>query len=264
MDQARYWKKLFGIELFKFKFVALYWLNRLFRICLPKLRSQQAYWAQRGTVYMEEILASGYLEHERFFQDLLIQEIGSLGCGSCFEGGCGFGWNLRRIKEDMPQARVGGIDFSLTQLNNAKTYMRGFDIPVVQADNCAMPYRDDAFDIGFSVGVFMNIHPAKIEVALREMIRVSRRFIIHIEYDDTRTTAALRQKRAFKTNIVSHDYNKLYEGLGQKTVKLMTYKDFGDAYRAYSETIQGPVERWEGFEGPEKYVFIVIEKRRDR
>ncbi len=90
------------------------------------------------------------------------------------------------------------------------------------------------------------------------MMRVCKKYIIHIEYDEQHTTPELRKKRAFKTNIVSHDYQALYIALGVRDIKITTYQDFEGAYWEHARTIRRTLERWEGFEGPEKYTMIVI------
>lgn len=252
-------EKIFGIELFKFQYYAKLLLFKLLGIRLPKLRDQRGYWQKRGQVYMYEIFSSGYLEREKFFQDMLIEELKNLDFESFFEAGCGFGWNIRRVKEEFPHVRVSGIDFSATQLKNGEQHLKGIDIETVEGDICKMPFEDNKFDIGFSLGVFMNIHPSKIDLAIMEMMRVCKKYIIHIEYDQDNTTAELREKRAFKTNIVSHNYKSLYESMGAKIIKFLTYKDFGEVYRKYQQNISSKLERWEGFEGPEKYIMIIVE-----
>jgi ubiquinone/menaquinone biosynthesis C-methylase UbiE len=207
---------------------------------------------------MEEILSSGYLDREVFFQNLLIDKLKGFEFGSFFEAGCGFGWNIKRVKEEFPAVRVGGLDFSISQLANSKKYMGDENITGMGADICSMPLKDDAFDVGFSLGVFMNIHPSKIKSAIREMTRVCGKYIIHLEYDENHTTPELKEKRVFKTNIVSHDYKKLYEELNLKVVTFSTYKDFGKKYYEHAKSISSNLDRWEGFEGPEKYVFVVV------
>ena len=84
--------------------------------------------------------------------------------------------------------------------------MEGMEKRLAMGDNRAMPFADNAFDVGFSVGVYMNIHGDDIEIALRELVRVSGKYIIQFEYDENHTTPELRETRAFKTNIVSHHY----------------------------------------------------------
>jgi SAM-dependent methyltransferase len=127
----------------------------MFGVKLPKLHDQHDYWKHRGEVYMDEITSSGYLEREGFFQDLIVYEMKDVDFQSSFEAGCGFGWNIRRIKEEFPGKKVAGLDFSFTQLKNSARYMEGFDIPVINGDNCLMPFKNGSFDIGFSLGVFI-------------------------------------------------------------------------------------------------------------
>jgi ubiquinone/menaquinone biosynthesis C-methylase UbiE len=208
---------------------------------------------------MDEIMASGYLDREIFFQNMLIRTLKQIDFSSFFEAGCGFGWNLKRVYEEFPGVTVGGLDFSLTQLANALTYLGKRRIPIINGDNCHMPFKVNTFDVGFSLGSFMNIHPTAIKQALKEMVRVCRKYIIHIEYDENNTTDELREKRAIKRNIISHDYLSLYKELGKKTLEFDTYKDFEKAYNDHLKTVTSSLDRWEGFEGPEKYIFILIE-----
>lgn len=254
-----YWKKVAGVDAFKMEWYAKYYLYKLLGISLPKLADQRDYWVRRGEVYRDEILSSGYLDREVFFQNMLIDELRGLEFDSFFEAGCGFGWNIGRVKREFPRARVGGLDFSLSQLGNSREYLSDCPLPVVNGDACQMPFKDNAFDVGFSLGVFMNIHPRKIESALREMLRVCGRYVIHLEYDQKHTTADLREKRAFKTNIVSHDYKGLYESLGARVIKFLTHEDFGRQYHKHACGIATDLDRWEGFEGPEKYIYILVE-----
>jgi len=257
IKSSKYWKTFLGIELFKIKYYFQLFLYKYFSIQLPKLKDQKNYWKDRGQVYMDEILHSGYLDREIFFQNMLINFLKKTEFSSFFEAGCGFGWNIKRVKADFPNVRVGGLDFSITQLENVKSYVKPFNIPIVNGDNCHIPFKDDAFDIGFSLGVFMNIHPSKIHLAFKEMMRVCKKYIIHIEYDEDNTTKELKEKRTFKSNIISHNYKKIYTQLGAK-VQLKSYKDFGEQYKNHYATLKSNLQRWEGFEGPEKYIFIVI------
>ncbi|MDP3428550.1 MAG: class I SAM-dependent methyltransferase, partial [Humidesulfovibrio sp.] len=224
-----------------------------------KLRDQRDYWAWRGQAYRDEILASGYLEREVFFQDMIMQELEQGRYASAFEAGCGFGWNVKRVKEQFPRMRVGGLDFSWPQLRNMQDYKPALAIDAAQGDACGMPFVDNAFDVGFTLGVFMNIHPDKISLALAEMVRVCRKRIIHVEWSARYATPELAEKRAFKTNIVSHDYDDLYAQLGIKAAKVLTHKDFGQAFRDHERMVSGTLDRWEGFEGADKYTVYVFD-----
>ena len=89
-------------------------LYKLFRITLPKYKSQKNYWKNRGIAYMNDFFHSKYEQREVFFQNLLIENIKNLNFESAFEAGCGFGWNLKRLQDEFPSKRVGGLDFSET------------------------------------------------------------------------------------------------------------------------------------------------------
>jgi len=205
-------RKFLGIPWFKWDYKAKEFLYRRFGLRMPKLWSQHQYWLRRGKDYCDDFMRSGYERFEIFFQDLLIDELKGLDFDSFFEAGCGFGWNIRRVKSEFPDKFVGGLDFSHTQLVNGKAkYMQGMDLVLTEGAATRMPFADGAYDVGFSLGVFMNIHPARIGHAIDEMIRVCRKAVIHLEYDENHAVPELRERRAFKTNIVSHDYRALYE-----------------------------------------------------
>lgn len=257
-EATRYWRRFLGIEWFKADHYFRHYIYRYLGITLPKLKEQKSYWLKRGPSYMSDFLESGFHDREVFFQNMLIDALRRVEFDSFFEAGCGFGWNLRRVKEDFPDVRVGGLDFSEGQLANARKYLAGLPVEPVFGDNCAMPFPDDHFDVGFSLGVFMNIHASQIESALREMVRVSKKYIIHLEYDENHTTEELREKRRIKRNIVSHDYLGLYKKLGQEVVAFHTYEDFGDAWAKHQADISSRFTRWQPFEGPEKYIFIMV------
>lgn len=253
-----YWKKFCGIELYKLDWYLRYFLYKFLRINLPKIRNQRNYWTERGRFYMDEILTSGYLDRERFYQDMLVDELMSVDFRSCLEIGCGFGWNLKRLSQTFHNSTIAGIDFSSTQLENSKIYLRDQKTFVVHGDALSLPFKDKCFDVVFTLGVFMNIHHDFIKGAIQETIRVCKKRIIHIEWDANRTTKRLKERRAFKTNIVSHDYYELYKEMNCNVVKLLTYKDFCEEFYSYQKKLTSIVNRWEGFEGPEKYIFIVI------
>lgn len=239
-------------------------LYRLLGVTLPKFKDQQNYWRKRGKTYIHDFLDAAFVDRETFFQDMLIDHLRTLQFDSAFEAGCGFGWNLKRLKTDFPHCCVGGVDFSLAQLDHARHYLAGLNIDTVCGDNCTMPLGDNAYDVGFSVGVFMNIHPDKIEDACKEMVRVSRKYIFHIEYDQRNTTEKIHNSRITKRNIISHDYCDIYKNLGCNVVKFLTHKNFGQNYLAYQEKLSSRIKERKfvatpSFEGAGKYVFVMVE-----
>ena len=258
MRSSGYWKKFLGIEVFKIQYYFKWFLFNFIGVRLPKLKSQKQYWADRGSSYMREFIEENYVDREIFFQDLLIGQLQSLEFDSLFEAGCGFGWNIKRVKDEFPGTRIGGVDFSIPQLTFSKDYLQGYQAETCYGDICEMPLKENAYDIGITVGVFMNIHPSQIYEATKEMTRVCKKYIIHIEYDENNTTSELKMRRSFKTNIVSHDYRRLYQALDKEVVQFHTYKDFGETYSLHVKNLLKPLESWEKFGGSAKYILTVI------
>ncbi|MCX6259352.1 MAG: methyltransferase domain-containing protein [Bacteroidia bacterium] len=250
-----------GIPRFRINYNVKKYLYKCFGIRLPKLKNQRDYWLNRGNEYCDEFRNKGYENLEIFFQNLVVKELKELRFDSIFEAGCGFGWNIKKFQQEFSKADVGGLDFSHTQLLNGKSkYIRDDRILLTEGDATKMPFRDNAYDVGFTLGVFMNINKNKIDKAIDEMIRVCRKYIVHMEYDEKFAAQDLRERRVFKTNIISHDYKKLYESRGLRVHKFLTEKDFGNSYQEFIKDKIDKVERWEQWEGPSKYILLIVEK----
>lgn len=100
---------------------------------------------------------------------------------SIIEVGAGAGDNLRAIdmiydRSKMP-IRLMGCD----PHEGARTAMA--DVAEVMPGEIAeLPYSDDAADMVFTSGVLVHIPPAELIRAMSEVLRVSRRWILSIEY----------------------------------------------------------------------------------
>lgn len=255
-------RKILGIHKYKIDYFIKKLLYECFHIKLPKLEDQRQYWLNRGNVYCEEFYNTKYEKLELFYQNLLVDRVKALDFNSVFEAGCGFGWNIKRLKHEYPDKEVGGVDFSHTQLLNGRDkYLKNNSITLFEGDICRLPLKNDCYDVGFSVGVFMNINLKKIDAAIDNMVRVCRKYIIHLEYDENNATEQLRERRAFKTNIITHDYRRLYESRGLKVRNFFTHHDFKDKYDDFMrDKKQGLENLWEDWEGESKYILILLEK----
>jgi ubiquinone/menaquinone biosynthesis C-methylase UbiE len=259
------WKKSWGkkilfIETYKINFLLKKFLWKVLKITLPKLKDQEDYWKGRGQVYREEFFDSGYVDREIFFQDQFIKILKDLEFDSILELGCGFGWNLNRIKKEL-NVNISGIDFSNTQLDNAKIFLENDSkIDLKQGNIAKLPYKDNSIDILFSFGVFMNLHKDLVNEAIDEAIRVSKRHIIHVEPVNEFYTKKLLENRIFKTNIISHNYINLYKERGLKLEKFLSYKDLENDHSMFLEKIKSSFKRWEPMEDCSKYTYSVFSK----
>ena len=108
------------------------------------------------------------------------------------EVGCNIGWNLVYL------ARLGirqlyGIEPQAYAVERAR--QRRPDFGVLQGTAFDLPFRDGWFDLAFTSGVLIHIAPGDVGTAIDELYRVSRRWIVAIEYD-----GATEQAIAYRGN----------------------------------------------------------------
>ena len=99
---------------------------------------------------------------------------------SILEVGCNVGWNLRYL------SRIGdydltGIEPQADAVRRARNNVQEFE--VLQGTAFALPFANDHFDLAFTSGVLIHIAPADLRRAMSEIYRVSRRYVLYIEYD---------------------------------------------------------------------------------
>lgn len=143
----------------------------------------RAYWLVRGRVYLADeahLLGPGgpSAAQERY----LARRLAALAPASALEVGCGYGRLLHGIATHLPVLRLVGVDFSLSQLQRARRYAPV--APVLCADGLALPFTDRSFDLVYTAGVMMHVPPAHDTAVRRELLRVARRYVAHVE-DET-------------------------------------------------------------------------------
>ncbi|HTE54128.1 MAG TPA: pseudaminic acid biosynthesis-associated methylase [Kofleriaceae bacterium] len=99
---------------------------------------------------------------------------------SVLEVGCNVGWNLTYLSRLGPY-RLVGIEPQADVVRRGRR--RGDQFAILEGDAFDLPFKDGAFDLVFTSGVLIHIHPRDLPRALAEIERVSRRFVLYIEYD---------------------------------------------------------------------------------
>jgi ubiquinone/menaquinone biosynthesis C-methylase UbiE len=85
--------------------------------------------------------------------------------------GCGKGFLLYDFTKIVPGIDVYGIDISEYAIQNCKKEIEAR----VQECNCInLPFEDKVFDFVFSINTFHNLHNFELELAIKEMNRVSK------------------------------------------------------------------------------------------
>jgi SAM-dependent methyltransferase len=100
---------------------------------------------------------------------------------SILEVGCGYGKLLHEIRRrlDVP---LLGIDFSPTQLQQARRYLGGGDgVGLLLGSGEHLPFPDQSIDMVVTSAVILHNPPPAAERIRREILRVARRYAAHNE-----------------------------------------------------------------------------------
>ena len=153
---------------------------------------------------------------------------------SALEIGCNLGHNLRaiadtRIEDSVPleePIRIQGIEINPYAIE--KSEMKD---SIVLGSAYELPWIDNSFDLVLSAGVLIHIPPDSLEKAMKEMYRVSNKFIMMIEYPNEKEVG--REYRDFgnKEGVWSRPYGEIFQKLfpESKLIKTGHMKDLGES-----------------------------------
>jgi pseudaminic acid biosynthesis-associated methylase len=106
------------------------------------------------------------------------------------EVGCNVGWNLEYLR------RLGASELYAVEPQAyavARARARAPEFGVLQGTAFDLPFKDNFADLAFTSGVLIHIAPEDIARAMAEIYRVSKRYIVAIEYD-----ASIEQAVAYR------------------------------------------------------------------
>ena len=142
------------------------------------------YWRRRGRGYRPEFDAHSEHTRRAFVcqEAQFLEALRPLEFDSVLEVGCGFGRMLRLVADEFAPGRIAGVDVSRHQLRRARDLLKGRNPKLYEADvTRGLPFLEDGtFDLAFTSEVLM--HLTEPEPIIREMARVSRRYVAHLEY----------------------------------------------------------------------------------
>ena len=117
------------------------------------------------------------------------------------EIGMNYGRELKKLEG---KALLYGVDSNERMVELAKQYVKG---KFEQADASNLPYKNSTFDFVYTDGLLSHLPPEKVYDAVAEAVRVSKKYILFIEYCGTRQS---------KNNVYNckkftwvHDYDRL-------------------------------------------------------
>ena len=105
--------------------------------------------------------------------------LGKLKIGSVLEVGCNIGMKLNHLQKQ-GYKNLYGIELQWDAVERAKRAAK--NINIIQGSAFDIPFKENYFDLVFTNGVLIHIHPKDLEAAMREIYRCSKKYISGLEY----------------------------------------------------------------------------------
>ena len=138
-----------------------------------------------------------------------VERMEKLRPSSVLEIGCNVGGNLVWIAEAVGGERVAGVDVNEKALNILRERVPGVDAR--EASATALPFEDGSFDLVFTTGVLIHQDPGALEQVMREIVRVSGRYVLCGEYYAEELTEV--PYRGQEGALFKRDFGGLYQEL---------------------------------------------------
>jgi len=145
----------------------------------------------------------------------LLNNLGLKDIKSALEVGCSRGHNLHAIRQ-ATGADVVGIEI------NEKAIKERFVNSIVKGSAYDLPFIDSQFDLVYTAGVL--IHLSDTEKAMKEIYRVSSKYILSIEYFDDKDRPISYRNDVF---CAARDWPKLWAAMGCKVLQHGEMKSIG-------------------------------------
>lgn len=147
--------------------------------------------------------------------------LSDLNINSILEVGCNTG-NQLNLLQSQGYKTLYGLELQPYAVEKAKKLTR--DINIIQGSAFDLPFRDNYFDLVFTAGVLIHISPDDLPRIMKEIYRVSKKYIWGMEYFEEQHTAINYRgnaDRLWKGNF-SQEYRELFPDLN--LVKEKRYK----------------------------------------
>lgn len=131
---------------------------------------------------------------------------------SVLEVGCNAGWNLRALRENSPGVTLCGIDINYSAIREARH--EGF---TAWEQGASEPIGRRNFDLVFTAGVLIHVHPYALKEIMRNIVEASRRYVLAVEYGDEKEVEV--EYRGHAGKLWRRPFGKLYEDMDLKMVE---------------------------------------------
>jgi ubiquinone/menaquinone biosynthesis C-methylase UbiE len=189
------------------------------------------YWFKRGHKYLKDDkrLYTKPYHIFRFMrrtkeEKLIRNVLSGLSFKNVLDVGCGYGRVIKLIQNQSKGIKIKGIDLSPHQIERARKYVQKDDVELSVGTVYDINAPDHCYDLVISTSVLMHIPFSRIEKAIGEMIRVSRKYVINIDfYDKDKIGESFGYPLPYQ---FIHDYTSIYTKMGANKVEMTSCKDW--------------------------------------
>ena len=175
----------------------------------------KAYWDRRAKDFLKE---GGLRElpgsSRKILYDSLLDALNRVSFSSLLEVGCGFGTNLKLVSDSFSGKRLFGIDLSGEMVSAARHYLKPYPKIGLERQNLAETgFGDESFDLVFSCETLLHVPKSEIRKTVKELVRLSKRYVVLIEPELSRIPFFQRLFHA--KHVFFHNYQNLFRKTGK-------------------------------------------------
>ena len=175
------------------------------------------YWKNRQLDWIPS-----YFTPDHVHRELIIKALRGMKFGSVLEIGCGAGANLYKISQRFPGVEIGGIDINKEAIETCKKLMPEAAVfEVSSADK--MFLQDKSADVVLTDACLIYIDPLHINKVMKEIKRVSRKYVLFVEFHSIRWWNRLCLRLYDGYN--AYNYRKLLKKHGFYDIEVYKIKD---------------------------------------
>jgi len=179
------------------------------------LNDQQQFWAR---TYAAEYMRKNSQFDKQSGVDCWMQMLAKAkDIRSVLECGCNIGRNIGFLNEVLPQAGKSIIEISepaYEYVSSRYQLDKAFNGPIL-----ASKFEDNSFDLVFTMGVLIHIHPDELQANMKKIFDYSCRYVLMGEYFNR--TPVMLDYQGEKDKLFKRDFGKLF--IESFDVKLVDY-----------------------------------------
>lgn len=187
-------------------------------LSVAQVAANYQYWRQHGGEWASEYDARKKDQPYYHIQELMLSEyVAALskkfGGVRVLEVGCGVGRHLSYLRH-IPGADINGYDQSATMVAGCLRWAEPEWLEQhvkVGLPTGRLPYADGEFDLVYTAEVLVHVRPEDLPGILRELVRISKREVLHIETSPWHELVSNEHSGCWW-----HDLVQAYAGIGQR------------------------------------------------